>query len=159
MREHLKTLPLEDMEKVKESILTLLSDPERVDEAQGLMANLEEQLSKHSDEHAEVEPEEPEVELDPKYKTLLEEWREAGFRVDILEKVIQTKDLDRIEKNFTVFNKRAVNLKRMGAMLEKIKIPELQDEISELLPMLNDVTKYKEAKEIFQGIVEKAKKS
>jgi len=178
LRERLNEMDLPEGDKVKESILVLLSEPERVGEARRLTDELVSTLSKAETQAARPvkappAPERPPVPAEPvkrpkKIKppepggagiaATIAGWKAAGFDVSILEKIIATGNQAKVQKNFSVFEQRVERLNKMAAVVSRIKAPALQEEIDRLRPLLKDVTNYNEAKKIFQGIVDRVKK-
>jgi len=171
-REELEALNLPEGDKVKQSILVLLSEPDRVGEAKNLLDDLVSTLTRaeaHLAEPAQAPPApvappvaEPQAEAAPEpagdVASIVASWKADGFDVGILEKIVATGDQMKIKKNFTVFEQRVERLNKMATVISKIKAPALQEEIARIQPLLKDVTKYNEAKEIFQGIVDRVKK-
>lgn len=145
----------------------LLSEPDRVGEARKLLDDLKNTLAKaeaHLAQPAkapptpEPEPAPPPAAADEGIVATITQWKADGFDVAILEKIIATGDQSKIKKNFTVFEQRVERLNKMATVVSKINAPALQEDVDRLKPLLKDVTKYNEAKEIFQGIVDRVKK-
>ncbi len=163
-RERFEALKLTDGDKVlKGTIGSLLADPNRVDEVERHLAHLEVGLAAASAE-AVASPEAPvaegasPAEADDDRQDRLDLWRSAGFETAVLEKIMATGDQAKIRKNFEVFGQRVERMLKMETVIDRIKAPALQEDIGRLRPLLKDVTKYNEAKGIFQGIVDRVKK-
>lgn len=159
LRERLDGLRLPDHDKVVlGTIRSLLMDPDRVEEAERHIVILERGIAASSPPEVTAVPTGAgTLPLGP-YEEKMELWETAGFDVGLLRKILSTGDQARIEKNFRAFEQRVERLVKMEEVVDRIRAPALQEDIERLRPLLKDVTRYKEAKEIFQGIVARVKK-
>jgi len=178
LRARLDAMDLPEGDKVKASIMVLLSEPERVGEARRLMDELVSTLSKAEAKvarpvKAPPAPKGPPAPAKPEkipkkakspepmgdgIAATIAGWKAAGFDVSILEKIIATGDQAKVQKNYSVFEQRVERLNKMASVVSRIKAPALREDIARLQPLLKDVTNYNEAKKIFQGIIDRVKK-
>lgn len=140
LKDRLDAISLPEFDRVKETILHLLADVENIDQAKIQVEQLE-QMVELSD-----------------YKRRMEEWESEGYSVRVLKKVLDSGNIEKIEKNFKIFESRVEKMKKIERAISKIKRPEVMEDIERLRPLLKDVTRFTEIREIFKNIMKKVKR-